>query len=314
MAEAVKLSFFYLVFPGLLFCTVLGLTLCWVDRKVSAMVQWRVGPKPGQPFWDVLKLMGKETIVPEEGWARGFLAAPYVAFGAAGLAATIVWLSVMRVGVHMPGDLIVVLYLLTIPAIAIIVGGSASGNPLGAVGASREMKLVLAYELPFVAALLTVVFQQRDHATLSLSGLIVQQDVFGCAMSRVSGVLSFIAALLCCQAKLGLVPFDMAEAETEIGEGAAIEYSGPSLGFMKLTQAVLLATMPPLLVLVFWGGMQPGFGGAVIFALKVLLIVTIFVLVKNTNPRSRIDQALRFFWGPVTALALAGLALAALGV
>jgi NADH-quinone oxidoreductase subunit H len=314
MAEAIELIFYYLVFPGLAFCTILGLVLSFIDRKVSAMVQWRVGPGPGQPFFDVVKLLGKETVVPEESWARGFLAAPYVAFGAAGLAATIVWLAVLRIGGSPPGDLIVVLYLLSIPAIAVIVGGAASGNPLGAVGASREVKLVMAYELPFVAALLAVVFQTEDGATLSLSGLVALQDQAGSAMGRVSGVLGFIAALLCCQAKLGLVPFDMAEAECEIGEGALIEYSGPALGFFKLTQAVQLATLPALLVVVFWGGMGPGPAGVAVFALKVLLIVTVFVLVKNTNPRARIDQALRFFWGPVTALAFAALALAVLGV
>jgi NADH-quinone oxidoreductase subunit H len=314
MAEAVELVFYYLVFPGLCFCTVLGLVLSFIDRKVSAMVQWRVGPGPGQPFYDVVKLLGKETIVPEESWARGFLAAPCVAFGAAGLAATIVWLAVLRIGGLPPGDLIVVLYLLSIPAIAVIVGGAASGNPLGAIGASREMKLVLAYELPFVAALLAVVFQTENGATLSLSGLVALQDQTGSAMGRVSGVLGFIVALLCCQAKLGLVPFDMAEAECEIGEGALIEYSGPALAFFKLTQAVQLATLPALLVVVFWGGMGPGPAGVAIFALKMLLIVTIFVLVRNTNPRARIDQALRFFWGPVTAIAFAALALAVMGV
>jgi NADH-quinone oxidoreductase subunit H len=106
----------------------------------------------------------------------------------------------------------------------------------------------------------------------------------------------------------------MAEAECEIGEGAMIEYSGPALGFFKLTHAVQLATLPALMVVVFWGGMGPGPAGVAIFALKMLLIVTIFVLVKNTNPRARIDQALRFFWGPVTAIAFAALALAVLGV
>ncbi len=201
MVEAVELAFYYLVFPGLLFCTFLGLALSWVDRKVTALVQWRVGPKPGQPFWDVVKLLGKETITPAEGWTRGFLLIPFVAFAAAGLAATVIWLAVLRMGGLPVGDLIVVLYLLSVPATAIIVGGACSGNPLGAIGGSREMKLVLAYELPFVAALLVAAFQRRPvdgesvhAATLSLAGLLQFQDVAGAVITHPSGILAFVAA------------------------------------------------------------------------------------------------------------------------
>jgi NADH-quinone oxidoreductase subunit H len=312
--------FLFLVFPGILFSTVLGLTLTWVDRKVTALVQMRRGPPPSQPFWDVLKLLGKEVVVPAQGWVGGFLTLPFVAFSAAALAGTLIWLALLDTPVAVVGDLIVVLYLLTIPSLALILGGAASGNPLGAMGASREMKLVLGYELPFVIALLVAVFQKRmlpgavaSPDTLSLGGILDFQVVFGSVITRPSGVLAFLVALLCAHAKLGFVPFDQAEAETEIGEGALIEYSGAAFGFLKLTQAVLLSALPPLLVLLFWGGLGRGAGGLLAFVGKVLLIVVLFVLIKNTNPRVRIDQALRFFWGPATAVALLALVLARMG-
>jgi NADH-quinone oxidoreductase subunit H len=312
--------FLFLVFPGILFTTVLGLVLTWVDRKVTALVQMRRGPPSSQPFWDVLKLLGKEVVVPAQGWVSGFLTLPFVAFSAAALAGTIVWLALLGSPVTAVGDLIVVLYLLAIPSLAIILGGAASGNPLGAVGASREMKLLLGYELPFAMALLVAVFQRRmlpgavaSADTLSLDGILGFQALFGSVIGRPSGVLAFLVALLCAHAKLGFVPFDQAEAETEIGEGALIEYSGAALGFLKLTQAVLLAVLPALLVLVFWGGLGTGTAGLFAFAGKVLLIVVLFVLVKNTNPRVRIDQALRFFWGPATVVALLALILARMG-
>jgi NADH-quinone oxidoreductase subunit H len=149
--------------------------------------------------------------------------------------------------------------------------------------------------------------------TLSLGGILDFQVVFGSVITRPSGVLAFLVALLCAHAKLGFVPFDQAEAETEIGEGALIEYSGAAFGFLKLTQAVLLSALPPLLVLLFWGGLGRGAGGLLAFVGKVLLIVVLFVLIKNTNPRVRIDQALRFFWGPATAVALLALVLARMG-
>jgi NADH-quinone oxidoreductase subunit H len=215
---------------------------------------------------------------------------------------------------------VVVLYLLSVPSLAVILGGASSWNPLGAVGASRDMKLVMAYELPLVTALLVGVFQVRDAGgieacagTLSLEGLVRFQEAAGAAVERPSGVLALLVALLCCQAKLGFVPFDQAEADTEIAEGALIEYGGPPLAVLRLTQALLLATMPVLLVTVLWGGLAPGPGGLAAFAGKVLLVLVVLVLVKNTNPRVRIDQAMRFFWGPVTAAAALALVLARTG-
>ena len=312
--------FFFLIFPGIAFAVGLGLAMSWVDRKVTALVQWRQGPSAPQPFWDVVKLLGKEVILPEQAWTAGFLAFPFVAFASAALAATLTWHAALRLPGGTFGDLIVVLYLLAIPSLAVILGGAASGNPLGAVGASRDMKLVLGYELPLVTALLVAVFQHRaldghdvTAATLSLDGLVRFQDAVGAVIYRPSGILAFLVALSCCHAKLGFVPFDQAEADTEIAEGALIEYSGPLLALFKLTQAVQLATLPVLLVTVFWGGFQPTAWGVAAFAAKVLLVLVILVLVKNTNPRVRIDQAMRFFWGPVAGTAFLALVLAQIG-
>ena len=165
------------------------------------------------------------------------------------------------------------------------------------------------------------VFQERVvdgetvHAgTLSLTGLVDFQAQAGSIILRPSGILAFLVALLCAHAKLGFVPFDLAEAECEIGEGALLEYSGAGLGLFKLTQMVLLATMPVLLVTVFWGGLGAGIGGLLAFLGKIVLILVLFVLIKNTNPRVRIDQAMRFFWGPMTIVALLALLLAQLGL
>jgi NADH-quinone oxidoreductase subunit H len=311
--------FFYLLFPGAVFTLTLGLALSWVDRKVGALVQWRKGPPPGQPFWDVVKLLGKEIVVPREAWP-GYLVLPFVGCAAAVLAATLVWHAALGLPGGALGDLVVVFYLLAIPGLAIVLGGAASGNPLAAVGASREMKLVLGYELPLLVALLVAVFQRRPldggeaaAATLSLEGLVRFQELAGDVVTRPSGILAILVAFVCCHAKIGLVPFDQAEADTEIAEGALLEYGGAPLALFKLTQAVELATLPVLLVTVFWGGLERTPAGAAAFTGKVVLLVVLFVLVRNTNPRVRIDQALRFFWGPATALALVALVLARWG-
>jgi NADH-quinone oxidoreductase subunit H len=109
-------------------------------------------------------------------------------------------------------------------------------------------------------------------------------------------MLAFLVALLCMQAKLGFVPFDIAEAETELGSGVLMEYSGALLAIWKLTQAMLLVALPMFLVTVFLGGFATS-GWPLVWGIgKYVLILVLMILIKNTNPRVRIDQAMKFFW------------------
>ena len=288
---------------------VLGLLSKWIDRKVTARVQWRVGPPWYQPFADLFKLLGKETIVPKAAKGTGFLLAPVAGFAATSVAAVILWRSNLNPETGFYGDIIVVLYLLTVPSLALILGGSASGNPHAAIGASREMKLILSYELPFVLAVLAAVV--GSSRSLSLGGTILATSHSW--MATVGTVIGFIVALMCTQAKLGLVPFDQAEAECEIMSGPLVEYSGPPLGLFYLTKAMLFALLPVFLITVFWGGIRLGSPLAVIAAvLKYVLILVVLILVRNTNPRLRIDHAMRFFWFMMTPLAILAVVLAIL--
>jgi len=299
--------FYYLIFPGLCFSAIAGLLLVWLDRKVTARLQWRVGPPWYQGFADIIKLFGKETILPESaGWV--FLAAPYLGFLSLVLASTMIGRSLILLQESFTGDLIVVLYVLNMPAIALIIGASSSRNPLAAVGASREMKLILGYELPFLLSVITVIV--RSQGAIRLNQILGYQLLHGSHLISYSGALAFIAAIFCAQAKIGLPPFDISEAEQEIMGGTLIEYSGIPLAIFKLSKAVLLYTLPLFLILLFFGrDVSPA-----ILALKLILIVVAFILIKNTNPRLRIDQALKFFWGPVTLLALISVILAAIGL
>jgi NADH-quinone oxidoreductase subunit H len=237
-----------------------------------------------------------------------FLAAPLVGLAGATVASTILWRSALSPAETFVGDLIVVLYLLTLPAIGVILGAFASRNPLASLGGSREMKLVVAYELPFVLAALVPVI--RTHS-LRLGEIVTAPAAVG----SVSGVIALLVAIVCMQAKLTLVPFDAPEAETELSGGAYIEYSGPPLALFKLTRAMMLFVMPVFLVTLFWGGIRIdegwlSFTGGL---LKYLLLVVLIVLIRNTAPRLRIDQIVKLFWGPVTLAALAAVALAAGG-
>lgn len=304
-----KLLFNYFIFPGFLFSACVGLIACWIDRKVTARIQWRVGPPWYQNFVDIIKLLGKETIVPE-GAKLTFLFAPFLSLLSLILVTTILGGAVFPflAGKSFSGDLIVILYLLIIPAIALIIGASSSRNPLASIGASREMKLVLAYELPFMLSIITVII--KSVGTIQLGSIINHQLNSGSNVASWSGAIAFIVAILCMQAKLGLVPFDVSEAEQEIMAGALIEYSGLPLAIFKLTRALLLYIMPLLLIILFWAGdLSP-----LALIAKFIALLVIVILIKNTNPRVRIDQAMRFFWRPVTGLATIAILLALLGL
>jgi len=290
---------------------VLGLATSWVDRKVTARVQARVGPPWYQPVADILKLLGKETLVPANSRKMGFLLAPLLGFAAACVAAAVLFGSLMSEKGFV-GDIIVLIYLLTIPSIALIIGACASGSPVSVVGASREMKMLLSYELPLLIVVVTALI--RSGGDFRINSLVAHQAANGWLLLSIPGVIGFVVALLSIQAKLGLVPFDAPEAEQEIMAGVLSEYSGPALAVFKLTKAMLLCMLPVFLGVLFLGGFHFGGLGALWSVLKYVAVIVLVVLIRNTNPRLRIDQIMKLFWGPVTILAAAALVLAAVGL
>jgi len=296
---------------GVVLTGVLGLFASWVDRKVTARVQYRVGPPLLQPAIDLVKLLGKETLIPVGAPRAVFLGAPAVGLASVFFAATLLWVANFHASQGFVGDLIVLVYVLTVPSISIIVGGFASGNPLASLGASREMKLVLAYELPFIMAMLVPVVQAGN--TFRLGEILAFQQEQGAVALSLSGILALVAAVLCMQGKLALVPFDMPEAETELVGGPLIEYSGPALALFRLMKNMLLFVLPLMLVVLFMGGIHVDGPRIVNGILKCVALVAVVTVIRNTNPRLRIDQAVRFFWGPVSVLAVIALVLAFAG-
>ncbi|MFH1208390.1 MAG: complex I subunit 1 family protein, partial [Candidatus Omnitrophota bacterium] len=209
-------------------------------------------------------------------------------------------------------DLIVVLYLLMIPSISIMMGGFASRNPLASLGASREMKLILSYELPFLLAVLVPVI--KSGFSIRLGDMMIAQAQDGIFAASWSGALAFVVCVLCAQAKLGLVPFDIAEAETEIMSGPLIEYSGSGLAIYRLMKNMLLFVLPFFLMILFMGGARWDGIHLLYGILKYVGLVALITVIRNTNPRVRIDQAIRFFWRPVTVMAIIAVVLAVEGL
>jgi NADH-quinone oxidoreductase subunit H len=304
--------FYFLVFPGLLFVGITGGFLSWFDRKVSARVQFRKGPPILQPFYDFFKLLlVKETILPKNGSPILFLLAPIFSVFGATMAGVFILLPLFNITTGFRGDLLVIFYLLTIPSFSYIIGSLASGNPLAAVGGSREMKLILSYELTFLLVIAGVIMKCGQQ--FDLDSIIHTQQATSPFVGSVSGVLLFIAGIFCIQAKLALVPFDMPEAEAEITEGIYIEYSGTAYALIKLTKYIMLFVLPSLLAALLLGGFRLDGIHILWSILKILGIVLLLTLIRNTNPRIKIRQAVNFFLIWMNLIAVIAIVLIAFG-
>jgi NADH-quinone oxidoreductase subunit H len=305
--------FYFLVFPGLLFAGVAGGMLSWFDRKITARVQFRKGPPPLQPFYDFFKLLlVKETILPKQGSPLIFLMAPVFALFGATMAGVFILLPLFNITTGFRGDLLVIFYLLTIPSFSYVIGALASGNPLAAVGGSREMKLIISYELTFLLVIAGIIMKSSQH--FDLYTIINMQREGTPFIGSISGILLFIAGVFCIQAKLGLVPFDMAEAETEITEGAFIEYSGVPYALIKLTKYIMLLILPSLIIALLMNGFSFKGVGILWTVLKVAGVVLLLTLIRNTNPRIKIKQAVSFFMVWMNLIAIIALVLAYFGL
>ena len=327
---------YILIFPGFLFCFLTGMLLCGIDRKLVARMQKRIGPPILQPFYDFFKLLGKETIVPAAANRTVFLLAPLV-----GLAAQVVlqlFIPVFHFNAFRGvADVIVILYLLLIPALSVILGAASSGSPYAGVGLSREMVTVLSVELPLVLVLLavakTVGNAMGTGLCFSLTDIVNYQIANGSLLTRLSMLPAAAAMLLIIPGETGSHPFDAAEAETEICEGMLAEYSGAPLAVYKLSHAVKLLTMTSLFVALFLGGigggvmtllsdLSPAAAGAIglvleiliLFLLCVVLVAVCVSLLHAVTARLRIEQLFKYYWTVVTGLAAVSVVLAWYGL
>ena len=317
MTDILMILFHVLVFPGLLFVCVIGLLLAGIDRKTLARMQKRIGPPIVQPWYDFLKLMGKETIVPANANRAVFLGAPVV--GLASLVVMMLFIPIFGYSAFSGGaDLIVILYLLTIPAVCLIVGGSSSGSPYAGIGISREMVTMMAYELPLIITLLgvakvvggeTLVFSMRAISNWQLAN--------GCLIAHWALIPAAIAFLLIIPAEVGTQPFDVAEAETEICEGPLVEYSGAPLGVFKLNTAIKMFIMTGLFTTLFLGGIDTGMvwlNVIIYVAISIVLTVLTMTIPHAICARLKIEKLFKFYWTIVAGLAALSLILVWFGL
>jgi len=320
LLDALQYLGYILIFPGFLFCFVIGLLLCGIDRKLVARMQKRVGPPIVQPFYDFFKLMGKETIIPACANRTMFLVAPLV--GLAALVVIQLFIPVFSFSAFSGmADIIVILYLLLIPALAAILGAAASGSPYAGVGLSREMVVIISCELPLVLVLLSVAKTVGDAMgtglCFSLSDIAAYQAMNGSLITKLSMIPAAIAMLLVIPGETGNHPFDAAEAETELCEGMLAEYSGAPLGVYKLSHAIKMLTLTSLFVALFLGGIGTGIivVDAIIMIVLCIVITAVSIsFVHAVTARLKIEQIFKYYWTVVSGIALIALVLAWYGL
>ncbi len=280
---------------------ILGLLFEGMGRKLQARMQNRRGPPILQPFYDFIKLFGKEQLVPETSASVIFTLAPVIAV-ISPIISSVMTMAVVLFQVPLEGDIILILYLLTIPSLMYAVGGASSGNPFGAIGFSRTITMMLAYELPFIMSLALTMF--KTEFTLASYSVIQLQETLGTAMVLAYPSMLFAGAafVLCIPAAVAVVPFDVSEAKTEIAHGVLIEYTGSHLALMKLSKTMLSFNLTLLATILFFNHpLLFGWAGVYGSMMVRLLLAFVVMFAAATLPstifaRSKPYQAFRFYW------------------
>ncbi len=291
------------------FGLVLVIFLIWLERKVAARFQQRLGPNRVGPwglfqtFADIVKIFTKEHITPRGVDVVVYNLAPLISVGAVILLWAVIPFTPNAIG----ADLNVgILYLVAVGALgtlAILMAGWSSNNKYALIGAFRTVAQMVSYEVPMVLALLIPVLLSN---TMSVNGIVKAQSVIFLVVSPLAALLFFISSL----AEIGRTPFDLLEGESEIVAGYHIEYSGLKFGMFFVGEFLHAFTVSALFALLFLGGWR-GWGaeqfpilGFVYFMLKTFAAYFVVMWLRNTLPRVRIDQMLDFNWKLLTPVGL----------
>jgi len=311
-----------IIIGSFILAPVFGMLYRGIDRKLVARMQGRIGPPIIQPFRDIRKLLMKENIIPDGAIQWLFTAAPFIALIASALLLLYIPLFGRGALLGGTGDAILVLYLLIIPSLAFVLGGFASSSPYATVGAQREMVLMMSYEFPLAVVIVTLA---------SRIGLVTNANPFMLATIAANpiwnlvGPLGIVGALILVFTLIVVtigeaakVPFDIAEAETEIAGGLLVEYSGRNLSLFYLADIIKAFAMVSLVVALFFpynlslligmgGGWAAGIVDALFFLIKVFVIMFLSItLIRTAMARFKISQASYIYIIAMTLIALVG--------
>ena len=284
-----------LLFPGGLFLLSISTVYEWVDRKAVALFQNRVGPRWFQPVADMIKLLAKEEIVPTGVDKVLFISLPVIGLASALSSALYVPMFGLMPVYSFQGDLVVVLYMLSVLTLTLGLAGANSIDRFSIIGATRTLTQLFSYEAPFLLALLGPalaagswqISEIVDYAKVNTWMIIPQ-------------FIGFLVALIGLMGKLELPPFDAPEAESEIVAGALTEYSGRGFALFRIGKDVELVIGLTLIAAFYLGG----FFTPLDFILKTAAVLVVMALLQSLFARLRIDQTVGLWWRIGALLAL----------
>jgi len=291
------------MFPGVLFLVVAALLASWLDRKMVALWQARVGPPWYQPFADLIKLLAKEDVMPAGGSTALGAALPIFSLACTLAASLYIPVFGQAVG-SFPGDLVVVLFLLSLPSLGQFLAGWLNPSVYGVIGGNRSLLQYFAYEVPLLMGMIAPGVLSKS---LTIDILTTVQHPWRWHLFMLP--VGFAISLLGLIGKLKRVPFDIPNAKSEIGAGPLTDYSGRKLALWQLTVALQTLVGLHLLVDIYLGGLSPARAGwgVPVFALKTLMLLAVLSLVQVLFARLRIDQLSTIGWRLLVPLGLAQL-------
>lgn len=310
--------------------TVLGLVLVYMERKVAAHFQCRLGPMRVGPHGifqtvaDTVKLLGKEDLVPRGADRLLFFLAPGLVLCGALLAMALVpaspWLQVTDLSI----GVVFVLAVGSLGVLGILLGGWSSNNKWSLLGAMRAGAQIVSYELTATLAVLGVVMLA---GSLSLNGIIESQQAgWWVWRAPVAGLLGFVLFVIASTAEVNRTPFDIPEGESELAAGFHTEFSGLRFAFFFLAEFLNMFVASAIAATLFLGGWLPFHIGdwqafnslmdlvppVLWFGLKTGALIFLMMWFRWTFPRLRVDQLMRLEWTFLLPLSLLNLLLCAL--
>lgn len=308
------------------FLLLIVILLIWLERKVIARMQDRIGPNRVGKFGllqtvaDVVKLLAKEPFMPAGADRLVYNIAPLLIVMTALLMWAVIPFSPTLIGTDLNIGIFYILAVSSASVVCILFAGWGSNNKYALLGAFRAVSQLVAYEVPMVLALLVPILLSRSMSTGDIINAQVVPYVF---VVPLSALIFFISAL----AETGRTPFDLLEAESEIVAGFHVEYSGMKFGMFFLAEFIGTLLMSAMFVTIYWGGWNlpilatilsfagidfnvanlgalSNWVGLLIFFVKLFLIYFVFIWVRATLPRVRVDQILDFNWKFLVPLSL----------
>ena len=293
--------------------------LTWYERKVMASMQLRRGPNVVGPFGllqplaDGIKMVTKETIVPDTAHRGLFILAPMITFALALMAWVVIPFGDGLVLADINVGILYVLAISSLGVYGVIIAGWASQSRYALLGALRSAAQMISYEVAIGFVLVSVLLLGKS---LNLSQLVAaQRELWFCVPLFPMMVVFFISSL----AETNRAPFDLPEAEAELVAGYHVEYSGMTFGLFFMGEYANMILMSALLVLLFFGGWLPPLAVApftwlpepIWFLLKIAVVLFVFLWVRASFPRYRYDQLMRLGWKVFLPLSLLWLVLVA---